>query len=451
MAQRQLELARIGQQLIPGLPGQLAGRFGQWATNWVRENPEDARQLARDAGDWIANNAPNLRNQAFRLANQAAENIRQATAVGGPIEQFFQSAGEIILPERRVRPRTETPLPDLQDLIPDSTMSSTNEPVTAQPEAAIMRAGPTNGGGGPNAVSKETPISPYPSLSYGLQETHTTILPYNCWISCTMANNTSVPQQLRIRTNAINDMLDLTVLTLPGGSGTSWTSAGFNQYLSTHDHKVANTAPYGVMGVGTKTDEQLQWRNYWEAIYEYYTVLGCEYEITLENPSITNGEDVLCAIQYDTYSDTATSTGNVMPVTGMEEIQYFKNIQYKRIPSNTRHTNDSIVVINGTYKPGQAKRNIVNDGDVKTWTKTDGSLPNLKEILTLNFVKHPMAWGTSYNVNIQIKLKYIVQFKDLKVQARYPNTLITNQDIIQTLNETKTASGAAMAIISTLP
>ena len=47
------------------------------------------------------------------------------------------------------------------------------------------------------------------------------------------------------------------------------------------------------------------------------------------------------------------------------------------------------------------------------------------------------------SINMEIQLRYIVQFKDLKQQARYPNTITTDQDITITLNEDPTAAGTA--------
>ena len=49
---------------------------------------------------------------------------------------------------------------------------------SGDPEPAAARASASSGG---NQVSKETQISIPPTLTYGLQETHTTILPWRCW------------------------------------------------------------------------------------------------------------------------------------------------------------------------------------------------------------------------------------------------------------------------------
>lgn len=336
-------------------------------------------------------------------------------------------------------------------------------------EMAAARAGE----GGASGVSKETPISQYPSLSYGLQETHTTILPWTGWLSGTGVGKT-VPLQLRMRMNAPWDIADTTTITTPA-AGSVPAELGFVAKPLGVRGEVSGSAYPEEFGSNDSTAvERPAWRDYWSALYEYYTVLGCEWEVIITNPlhlhqvvkveaaaaitgppavgaipaiyiPVKTDADLVCGVQYDSYSDTATSTGNVMPQTRYSEVRAFKNIKWYKIKDS-----GSTTVISGRYKPGMVQRNIVNDGDVKTWTKTGAALPNLKDILTLNFWADPLAnsvgqigannggilTGQSYGFNMEIKLKYIVQFKDLKLQARYPNTLITGQGITNVLDET---------------
>lgn len=342
--------------------------------------------------------------------------------------------------------------PSLEDLLPDEDVERINRPDDdsmdgsgsgavdpGTEETADASARMASGGGGPSSVSKETPISPYPGLTYGLQETHTTILPWVGWLTCAMAKGTSIPKQLKIRLNTPYDMLDVTMETEPA-VGAVHSVGGFYGSIS-DDAKRGPTGvyyPYTFNQTATEATERPAWRDYWAALYDYYTVLGCEYEITVQNPNTANGSDIMIAVQKDVYSDEATSTGNVMPLDNIADIMAFKNIQYYNVPYNKPGDRNNITVIKGTYKPGSTKRNIINDGDVKTWVATSTTLPKLKEILTLNFVKHPMAFASVFNCNIQIRLKYIVQFKDLKQQARYPSVVTLTQDITTILNETNT-------------
>ena len=151
----------------------------------------------------------------------------------------------------------------------------------------------------------------------------------------------------------------------------------------------------------------------------------------------------------------------------------------KQISKSGKSKGNEVTVLIGYYPSIEAalrgilrneyggRMNIVNDGDVKTWTKTTDGVPTtLSEILTLNFFMDPFfngrqqdryylnaagdmstyeAQATGANirgaVNMEINLKYIVQFKDLRQQARYPNTVTTDQDITQRLTDTIGDSG----------
>lgn len=291
------------------------------------------------------------------------------------------------------------------------------------PEPTAARAGVAPGGG--NQVSKETPISQYPSLSYGLQETHTTILPWVGWCSVAMGVG-ATPIRMSLRMNSIWDMFKNAIGTSPADGASFATPGIFGKPSRENGNASAMRFPK-TMADGTSAAERPQWRDYWVQLYEYYTVLGCEYEIVVENPSANLGANVLVAHEFDSYSNAEGASGNEMPVAPIDEIMNFKNIRYDNVGSSSagQNTAANIAIIKGTYKPGMIKRNIVNDGDVKTWTKADGSLPNLNEFLQIFFVKHPMAHASQiYTVNVQVKLKYIVQFKDLRKQARYPNSTV---------------------------
>lgn len=325
-----------------------------------------------------------------------------------------------------------------------------------EPEAAALRAG---GGGGPNPVSKETPVSSYPSLTYGLQETHTTILPWVMWVGLALDKNATTPQQLKIRLNSMYDMIDNTIIA-GAADDTLYTGPGFvNKKVGFNGKTPVTGNPFPVVPTaGALSTERPQWREYWAQIYQYYTVLGCEYEVIMVNPignyqqqnagtttGLCFGGDIICAEQVDTYSDTAAPTGNVMPLTTLVEVMNYKNIKWHKIEANGVGTNlGNTTIVKGRYTPGSVKRNIVNDGDVKTWTAM-GSQPTLKEFLTLNFWPHPLSAGTHFGMNIQIRLKYIVQYKDLVAQARYPNSLNATGNVAQDIRNADTAANQILS------
>lgn len=146
-------------------------------------------------------------------------------------------------------------LPDkgLGDLIPDSTKRGTKRTreeaglpidMDGDPEPPTESAMVARGAGpGGNTVSKETPISPYPSLSYGLQETHTTILPWVGWLTAAGLDK-GVPLQLPIRMNSPYDMLPITTTTIGGTDGARLTTKGLYIRNLDQDGRVGTSGRY---------------------------------------------------------------------------------------------------------------------------------------------------------------------------------------------------------------
>lgn len=370
---------------------------------------------------------PNEDEDMDELIRRNDENIRE-------IQNDIDANGDM----RPVdHPRPESPgTPTLADLVPTRDMDGDGDVTMEAARAA----------GGDNPQSKETPIS-RATPSYGLQETHTTVIPFNFWFTSTGMDKTTA-NVMEIRMNSPVDIIATPLLTL--NSGDAWQKGLYNVPFNNASNAGAGTYPK-VIATGGNMTERPFWWEYWRKLYDYYTVLGCEYHITIRNPSGPGGNEVLLGTQFDTYS--GSSTGNTWPrSTILAEAFAHKQIQWKIINSETTGEsmkNDGAAVIHGTYKPGQNKRNIINDGDVKTWTKTndptDPAQTSLRESLTLMFWRAPLAYSTNTNivgppasittrcgVNVEVKLKYLVQFKDLKEAARYPYT--TNAvSITQTL------------------
>lgn len=396
---------------------------------------------------------------------------REGDWVNNDSEEFHTPRGDPESDQSPNLPPWSWESPWSSNLIPESASDPTRGMEvdsgpggTPEPTAALARAG--GGPGGNNPVSKETPISSYPTLTYGLQETHTTILPWTGWITAGRVDK-NTPVQLKIRMTTPYDMLDATTQITPADQENY--TKGLTSKMAGADGKAARSTvqyPKNFSSNATEALERPAWRDYWASFYEYFTVISCEYKIICVNPThsfdsygvaaTTAGTTdyatavavqfptvqtahAVCGVQFDTYSSTATAVGNIMPLTEYEEVLQYKNIRWYRIPHHNGTT-----IIQGTYKPGQTRRNIQNDGDVKTWIKVSDKFPTLTEMLTLNFWQDPMNnCDSPVSVNMEIQLKYIVQFKDLKQQARYPNTITTDQDIVVTLNETPTANGTA--------
>ena len=377
----------------------------------------------------VSNRDGRNEQERIRQRNQRQEVINNARNAGPPMEVETDIFGDM----------ADDSLPNLPSAPNTEEMDAAIAAGDGETQLMSARAGPAAGMA--SGVSKETPIS-IAQPSYGLQETHTTILPWTGWLSAAKLNNGG-PVQLKIRMNSPYDMLDTTTVAAnvkgisATGIGPDNTSAG-------------GTPPEDFTASATEAYERPAWRDYWAALYDYYTVLGCEYEIICQNPTNLHqtagsytpyNTDAICAVQFDTYSSTATTTGNIMPLTRLSQVRAFKNIQWHKIKCN-----NGVAIIKGVYRPGQAKRNIVNDGDVKTWAPTGSSPTTLAETLTLNFWTDGLNNYGGAGVNMEINLKYIVQFKDLKLQARYPNSITSGQDIVQTLSNGINTAGGGQAM-----
>lgn len=329
---------------------------------------------------------------------------------------------------------SDDPFGDMSDDIPMIDDGSGGGP------EASRAAGPTVGAG---SISKETPVLQNATPSRGLQETHTAICCYNGWGSAVLLDHTS-PVVLELNLTQPVDILKTAMVNT--AEGAAWTK-GLNNVPfnggSTRDSATASAFPI-TTATGSVVTEAADWFAFWAKIYEYYTVLGCEYEVIIGSVSSGINNDALVGMDFNSYRTAEGSGGNVTPQNAkLTDMMAWKHIQWKRLEAKTSDPNAvSTTVFRGRYKQGMAARNVNNDGDVKTWIKVE-ELPTLKETIALYFYKHPMnttkSSTTVCGFNIQFNMKYIVQFKDLREQARYPKTgataisLVTPTDVTQVL------------------
>jgi hypothetical protein len=297
--------------------------------------------------------------------------------------------------------------------------SSTNTMEGASETTNTLRIA---GGDGGKKGSQETPITPQ-NPHYGLADTTTVILPYTQYLSVipgTINDYTMVDFSLRL--TSVTDILP-TALTAPTPGATlstglynhvAPTNAGTTWQSTLVEFPQTTTA-------GLPNNERPAWRTFWQKLYQYYTVLGCEYELTFVNSRNQINSNVVIAYGFDTYG--ASSSGNVFP-TGkqMYQMEAWKGLNWKLLKSTGDSSGQgSTTTIKGYYKPNQAHRNVNNDEDVKTWTAV-GSNPSLTETLRVFIGRgcfNDCPWNT---INIRCKMRYIVQYKDPVENITWPYT-----------------------------
>jgi hypothetical protein len=232
-------------------------------TDFAREN---AGELGSRAFQWTqsaTNGLQDLWRQNQNDWSNILRTVREGVEEGGNRLHDTEVAN--------ARGELREVVPDLSGLIPendgrDTGMNRGNE--DGDVEMAAARA--VGGGGGLGMPSKETPISQYPSLTYGLQNTHTTIIPWRTWFSVSKLDKFNV-LQTNFRMNSIYDMMvtDITALT---NGGTTPTKGVYNRPINTSGANVTDAVfPVTPTG-GSQAGERGQWRDYWAQLYKFYTI-----------------------------------------------------------------------------------------------------------------------------------------------------------------------------------
>mgnify|MGYP006157101119 CR=1 FL=1 len=312
------------------------------------------------------------------------------------------------------------------------------EPVLAE---ASRQVAPGGGGGltDTSGRTSETAVSIPPTITYGFQETHTCVMPCVAWFSAPNLLPNYKPTTFKLRLNGIYSIMDGTIKAV-ATPGEFWTAKCTEADQAGTNANVANPFPSQLADVNMNYEFYPWYRDTYEKLYMYYTVLGCEYEIIIHNPGVA-GRRALVAHSVQTASTAAGSTSVFLPNDiGLKFLMGQKGIQFEEVAGRDsgQSSKSNMTILKGTYKPGTALRDVSNDGDVKLWSKTDetganGEVPSYTEFLQVMSYQSPFshAAGDSdgigatnagqVNLNYQVRVKYIVQFKQLRQSVRYPN------------------------------
>lgn len=293
--------------------------------------------------------------------------------------------------------------------------------------------------------TSETPVAIPPTITYGFQETHTTVLPAIRWFSAPNLTLNYKPTTFSIRLNGIYGLFPDFPIPTGGDAG----KFKLNQLWPKKcgEFQIAIDQTQGLPFPDESTNITPWYRDTWEKLYMYYTVLGCEYEIVASCPCIAGRKALLAHSVQTTGSNNNTSVSLPTDVA-LKELYGMKNIQFKEIAGrdNAEDGYSNVQIIRGTFKPGSALRDVSNDGDVKLWSKTDatgsGENPAYVEKLQIMSYVHPLSTAgtdddhientslqSGIHINYQVRLKYIVQFKQLRQTIRFPLTGASTQVI----------------------
>lgn len=266
----------------------------------------------------------------------------------------------------------------------------------------------------------ETAITRQPAW-YGFPETATVVLPYTSWYTvCTNSNQNVFGFYFRL--NSTQDLFNNAIQADPTAGAAL--AAGIYRVKpgsgNNFSNPLLNYPTAGATGAGVIT-EGPQWRNYWEKIYNKYHVLGCEYELTFKNPFQGIDEDVV--IMFGKEAISSANGGRVFPTNQPAHFyEYYPGLQWRICKSaDEGKTDTTYTTIKGHYIPGSVKTNVQNDEDIKTWTDV-GSVPTLQERMFIGIAQAGFNKSSTVRaLNVRMKMKLIVQYKDINVNILYPN------------------------------
>lgn len=296
----------------------------------------------------------------------------------------------------------------------DEVMDSSESDIA--PQAVARTSAGTSGG-----MVKETPIT-NASPQYGLQSTHTAILPYTTYFSFICNElHTDPCVRFQFRLNSIID----SIVTAPSTptEDAAYAAGIFNQPITSGPNatKWPLTARAYPRTLGGAAAEASQWQNWFTQMYRYYAVLGCEYTFTIFNARQNRSRGITVATYVDTYS--ANNNTQVHPTSAtLAQMEHWPDVNFYNVESTGElEVVDQKKTISGQYKCGSAFRNVENDEDVRTWTRTN-VVPTYQENMTLAFHRSWMNdWVDQLSMGmVRVQLRYIVQFKDLITPFRWP-------------------------------
>jgi hypothetical protein len=268
-----------------------------------------------------------------------------------------------------------------------------------------------------NGMGQETKIT-YAQPTYGLPSTHTCILPLT--LTCgTGTLSASTPTKLSLRMNSINNILNSTITPYTTGPPTSYA----NQ-LTTVMFIKNKADGYGTDALQTAAALEPAYRDHNLNYYGAWTVLGCEYTIKVVNISDPNGYDSTQSLNFYSFNTIKAYKflrGKDMPATNPNQIgiKYWPGIQ-EYIMDSRSQARSGISVIKGVWKPGDFKREVRDDTEAKVWTLGTAN-PTLEEYLELWLYSDYLTPSENWSLaTMEITLKFIVQFKDLKIDYRMP-------------------------------
>lgn len=228
--------------------------------------------------------------------------------------------------------------------------------------------------------------------------------------------------------------------------------------------------------VGDTKDKygQAQFYEFYRAMYQYYSVIGCRYHVTVENlsaerlyvhimnfnqelpPGAASNQDHLLWKGVHSYLSTPHAQFFNAQVANVVELNANQiededdmildtnanpaAVTNPAIWAVSRNKNSAVIQHSSQYSPGDFRREIALDDEINTWTSVDAN-PSYPERLLVRVKTYDDSWHPtggdavprSKNIEfiIKVQIEYLTEFRELKYGLRYP---VQRQPLTVTIN-----------------
>lgn len=301
----------------------------------------------------------------------------------------------------------------------------TDDTMEGEPNNQVALRASESGGGGTKGGTTETRVLKLPK-HFGMPEAVNQVLTNSIYFSVilppdnTVAHTGAGSVNYEFRLTSTHDQSKTNIATPVPSAG--WGAGLFNKPLPYFAPATSASWPAasGQSTFPTVNTDGLQWRKWFNTLYQYYRVVGCELIITVQNMGAFRNGDILIGSYVDTFS--ATNAANIHPANAStQEMEQWPDVQWMQALSGSDGSSyGTTATMKYHYYPNKVRQNVENDEDIKTWTKV-GESPSLSEIMTLRFARGRFSERNSfYGCNVHIQVRKIVQFRDLVPKFRWP-------------------------------
>ncbi|KAG9399781.1 hypothetical protein AC1031_011659 [Aphanomyces cochlioides] len=228
------------------------------------------------------------------------------------------------------------------------------------------------------------------------------------------------------------------------GSGTCVVPSGANAASQVSSYSFRLNSPYDILTTTTYsadpapaadtadgTVQTAQMFTFWSALYRYWTVVACHYNVHVWLNDQGNDQEMSVWIYHNGQQQPPLIADASNVVTDLAR-ETHRHTHLKTLRLDRTDTGKSIynggIHFSGEYRPGNytVHNDVAEDEYKETWHRTT-EVPSLREVCTVivnrSDRQRAIYAGSDVTFRYVLEITYKVQWKDLKADFQYPTQL----------------------------